>query len=241
MGATRFESQALDLPVELEREIFETAALSDPRSILTLILVAHRVKVWIEPLLYRVVSHHPSSTPTFGTSALASTVSPDELNAILTKCGNSIVNLGLFHRTLPLRRLSADLEPLFGGCAIDMGHRVFSRLTHLDLFDINDYASPQDDWPARFAQLPALAHLSFNFAPSSYTVLVLVSGDPRLMRSKVKDETYAFFAGDARAVFMLWMIFGRLGGCGWGEGLLGIAEEFVRKRRCGELRIIPSA
>ncbi|KAJ7121829.1 hypothetical protein C8R43DRAFT_1136349 [Mycena crocata] len=43
------------LPVELEREIFEIAAHSRPRSVPTLVLVASRVKVWVEPFLYRTI------------------------------------------------------------------------------------------------------------------------------------------------------------------------------------------
>ncbi|KAJ7487113.1 hypothetical protein FB451DRAFT_1026600, partial [Mycena latifolia] len=43
------------LPLELERVIFEFAALSHPRTMMTLLLVASRVKLWIEPLLYRVL------------------------------------------------------------------------------------------------------------------------------------------------------------------------------------------
>ncbi|KAJ6533399.1 hypothetical protein DFH09DRAFT_1406544 [Mycena vulgaris] len=43
------------LPVELEREIFETTALMHPRTIFVLLRVARRTHVWIEPLLYRVV------------------------------------------------------------------------------------------------------------------------------------------------------------------------------------------
>ncbi|KAJ6566090.1 hypothetical protein B0H19DRAFT_1066440 [Mycena capillaripes] len=43
------------LPPELEREIFETAAVSCPTSIPTLMLIAERVKEWVELLLYRVV------------------------------------------------------------------------------------------------------------------------------------------------------------------------------------------
>ncbi|KAJ7439697.1 hypothetical protein B0H11DRAFT_2293343 [Mycena galericulata] len=43
-------------PPELEREIFELSALLDSRVIPRLILVAHRVRIWIEPLLYRVIS-----------------------------------------------------------------------------------------------------------------------------------------------------------------------------------------
>ncbi|KAJ6553069.1 hypothetical protein B0H19DRAFT_1155575 [Mycena capillaripes] len=43
------------LPAELEREIFETAALMHPGTIPTLLRVARRVHTWIEPLLIRVV------------------------------------------------------------------------------------------------------------------------------------------------------------------------------------------
>ncbi|KAJ7633578.1 hypothetical protein DFH06DRAFT_1222301 [Mycena polygramma] len=43
------------LPVELEREIFEWAALLHPRSIPTFLRVARRFQIWLEPLLYRVI------------------------------------------------------------------------------------------------------------------------------------------------------------------------------------------
>ncbi|KAJ7155227.1 hypothetical protein C8R46DRAFT_1356454 [Mycena filopes] len=56
----------LALPTELEREIFELAALLNLRSIPRLLLVARRVKIWLEPLLYRNLSvlgdeRHPQS------------------------------------------------------------------------------------------------------------------------------------------------------------------------------------
>ncbi|KAF7364063.1 hypothetical protein MSAN_01065100 [Mycena sanguinolenta] len=44
------------LPADLEREIFEFAALSNLRSIVVLALVAKRVRSWIEPLLYKNLS-----------------------------------------------------------------------------------------------------------------------------------------------------------------------------------------
>ncbi|KAJ7620105.1 hypothetical protein FB45DRAFT_929482 [Roridomyces roridus] len=47
-------TQAL-LPPELERVIFELAAYTRPLSIPRLMLVAWRVKAWVEPLLYRVL------------------------------------------------------------------------------------------------------------------------------------------------------------------------------------------
>ncbi|KAJ6495101.1 hypothetical protein C8R45DRAFT_163407 [Mycena sanguinolenta] len=43
------------LPLELELGIFRIAALARPTSIPTLMLVARRIKCWVEPLLYRVV------------------------------------------------------------------------------------------------------------------------------------------------------------------------------------------
>ncbi|KAJ7175000.1 hypothetical protein C8R43DRAFT_596341 [Mycena crocata] len=43
------------LPVELEREIFEMVARSRLQTIPTLMLVASRVKIWVEPLLYRTL------------------------------------------------------------------------------------------------------------------------------------------------------------------------------------------
>ncbi|KAJ7762906.1 hypothetical protein B0H16DRAFT_1718739 [Mycena metata] len=51
------------LPLELEREIFEFAAQSRPSGIPSLLLVARRVHIWIEPLLYRtmVVAPDPRS------------------------------------------------------------------------------------------------------------------------------------------------------------------------------------
>ncbi|KAJ7099826.1 hypothetical protein C8R44DRAFT_988622 [Mycena epipterygia] len=48
-------SHALSLPAELERHIFELVAFHHPQSMAALLLVAHRVKIWIEPLLYRVL------------------------------------------------------------------------------------------------------------------------------------------------------------------------------------------
>ncbi|KAJ7472369.1 hypothetical protein B0H11DRAFT_2038757 [Mycena galericulata] len=45
----------LAFPVELEREIFETAATLHRQSIPSLLRVARRVLIWIEPLLYKVI------------------------------------------------------------------------------------------------------------------------------------------------------------------------------------------
>ncbi|KAJ7670022.1 hypothetical protein DFH06DRAFT_1468725 [Mycena polygramma] len=46
------------LPADLERRIFEVASLAWPRSIARFLLVAWRVKTWVEPLLYRIIIVH---------------------------------------------------------------------------------------------------------------------------------------------------------------------------------------
>ncbi|KAJ7887124.1 hypothetical protein B0H14DRAFT_2696630 [Mycena olivaceomarginata] len=55
------------LPPELECTIFEIAALARPKMIPSLILVAHRVKHWVEPLLYRVIMVVPRTRPSSST------------------------------------------------------------------------------------------------------------------------------------------------------------------------------
>ncbi|KAJ7915063.1 hypothetical protein B0H13DRAFT_2001033 [Mycena leptocephala] len=52
------------LPPELERHIFELAALTDRKRIPSYLRVAHRVHLWIEPLLYdTVLLDHPTHPP----------------------------------------------------------------------------------------------------------------------------------------------------------------------------------
>ncbi|KAJ7125818.1 hypothetical protein C8R43DRAFT_1029339 [Mycena crocata] len=48
------------LPPELERLIFEISAIIYPESMPVLLLVARRVKLWIEPILYAVLSIYPA-------------------------------------------------------------------------------------------------------------------------------------------------------------------------------------
>ncbi|KAK7048673.1 hypothetical protein R3P38DRAFT_1874389 [Favolaschia claudopus] len=48
--------QAITLPSELEQVIFEQAAILCPKSIPRFLLVAHRVKIWVEPFLYRTIT-----------------------------------------------------------------------------------------------------------------------------------------------------------------------------------------
>ncbi|KAJ7840155.1 hypothetical protein B0H13DRAFT_2677051 [Mycena leptocephala] len=61
-------SESSELPPELERHIFEICALSRPVMIPKLLLVARRVREWIEPLLYRtMIVVCETATPDFPT------------------------------------------------------------------------------------------------------------------------------------------------------------------------------
>ncbi|KAJ7436983.1 hypothetical protein B0H11DRAFT_635384 [Mycena galericulata] len=69
MKAEPWQPEDRRLPFELERAIFEMAALSRPVHIPKLMLVAWRVKNWVEPFLYRVIFlcdlHRLDSLPRF--------------------------------------------------------------------------------------------------------------------------------------------------------------------------------
>ncbi|KAJ7058903.1 hypothetical protein C8F01DRAFT_1371056 [Mycena amicta] len=130
-------------PPELERNIFETAAWNDPPTMQSLLLVAHRVCIWIEPLLYRVVriadekslsriqnliqkkpalaKKHITHLAVLGSPEPR----PETIQPILTACPNiSYLDLWAYNRNYPellddlqvltrLKRLSVHLLTLF--------------------------------------------------------------------------------------------------------------------------------
>ncbi|KAJ6587440.1 hypothetical protein DFH09DRAFT_1027454 [Mycena vulgaris] len=178
------ETDLTQLPIELERVIFELAAWRYPETIPILIVVARRVCVWIEPLLYQVVLSSggderllhmmQSKPPEFLRQhvhhlALSSVIERSAVTNILSTCTN-ISDLALWTGdTYPelladlrylthLRHLSINIFELFGGRATpDLEQLPFFHLTHLDVFS----AIPESVWPV-FGALPSLTHLSFS-------------------------------------------------------------------------------
>ncbi|KAJ7064307.1 hypothetical protein C8F01DRAFT_984147 [Mycena amicta] len=151
------------LPAELEREISQLAALSYPRMLPTLLLVARRFTEWLEPLLYHVVpvDHTPaayafmraiqSKPPSFLQHAvrrvyLDSCWEQVEVVRALRLCTGvedlavtanytATPLLGILYE-MRLRRFSGYLVSVFGGVdKIDLRHPLFASLTHLDLYD----------------------------------------------------------------------------------------------------------
>ncbi|KAJ7173018.1 hypothetical protein C8R43DRAFT_1231038 [Mycena crocata] len=175
------------LPLELERRIFETVALSDSESTPNFLLVAQRVKIWITPLLYRMIvfSRPLEDRICFEPSSFALAVQfqniskyvehifwdasiADDFDSTLASC-SAVHNLALeraepsqlsFPYAMPLQRLAAiDLSELFSSEPLNLRHTLFAGITHLHLIDDLNNAI----WDDRkdLALLPCLTHLAF--------------------------------------------------------------------------------
>ncbi|KAJ7164242.1 hypothetical protein C8R46DRAFT_1099063 [Mycena filopes] len=108
-------SFSIPIPLELECLIFELAALSHPVWIPSLMLVARRVKHWVEPILYRVVFVGDSGTPLGGGFPVFTRTGL--LTAIATKTpsflSHAIRNINLDH-SVESTRLAAILDACTG-------------------------------------------------------------------------------------------------------------------------------
>ncbi|KAJ7616636.1 hypothetical protein FB45DRAFT_1008068 [Roridomyces roridus] len=184
-------AEASRLPFELERDIFELAARSSPTCIPGLIMVAQRVKTWLEPILYNVLvlSDRPGNLHLSWTtlcfladskplSFWGSTVNhllissryPADIPGILAACGG-VTDLGLRHPEVSPACLPAlsvlPLTRFFAELrplfarAVDFQHPLFRGLTHLG---IADFLTDADcaAWTEGLASLPALTHVSFH-------------------------------------------------------------------------------
>ncbi|KAJ7171440.1 hypothetical protein C8R46DRAFT_993579 [Mycena filopes] len=181
------ENQAA-LPAELEREIFESAALLHPATIPDLLRVARRVHIWIEPFLYRFVLFEQPYTA--GTRALLQ--KPPEFwnlavrHVVLLHWGDAairmlntckgITSLGFdfgdpVHSATaltsvlpqcPIRRLAVWQLPRI---APELRRSQFGAITHLALFDF--YPTITLAFCAEIPHLPALTHCSLYFFPTA--------------------------------------------------------------------------
>ncbi|KAF8169170.1 hypothetical protein K438DRAFT_240345 [Mycena galopus ATCC 62051] len=173
------------LPPELERKIFEIAALSDSGTIPPLLRVARRVLEWIEPLLYRVlvIDGSPRAKPFHRAFQLKPNVVAGgvrhvsfigsglwlakDMQGLLRLCGPRLLSLAGSRSTdirpiLPhlsqLRRWGGNLALLFGGYSvIDLSISAFRTLTHMDIWG----GIEADDTVIcpGLAALPCLTHL----------------------------------------------------------------------------------
>ncbi|KAJ7757230.1 hypothetical protein DFH07DRAFT_958827 [Mycena maculata] len=145
---------------------------------------------------------------------------------------------------LPLKRLHCSLQILFGHAAqIDFAHPLFSRLTHLELFDTVPWTGVTD-----LALIPHLSHLCFTqngFLSDSLPILstckslrVLVfltldeSDPPRLVE---EYSALTQLAKDPRFVMMACDNFDWQMGALTGTDYWSRAEDFIAKRVSGQI------
>ncbi|KAF7330680.1 hypothetical protein MSAN_02453500 [Mycena sanguinolenta] len=176
------------LPAELEREIFEICALSQLTIIPKLILVAKRVKEWVEPLLYRtillgvdlssapslpydivpvVITHKPPAFFHAAVRHLFASMSHRawEVKMILRLC-TGVENLWVHDAD---QTLFSFIEPLplkrlYTASKFKFmpsALHTFSRLTHLHL--VVNLDESMDSVQAFVVALPGLTHLSLWF------------------------------------------------------------------------------
>ncbi|KAJ7477026.1 hypothetical protein B0H11DRAFT_2234979 [Mycena galericulata] len=177
------------LPEDLEREILEIVAFQHPETIPTLVRIARRTLLWLEPLLYRVlvllddaatvriqdrIKRKPAALWRDGPRHLFLSVQshPEFARTLLSRC-TGLEDLMLYcdaerpREFLPaleamqLRRLGVDMSDFFGAQAkMDLCGPAFASITHLLLMDDRFGAADLDVCAAQLAALPALTHLA---------------------------------------------------------------------------------
>ncbi|KAJ7662811.1 hypothetical protein DFH06DRAFT_1325161 [Mycena polygramma] len=177
------EGAAPNLPLDLERHIFELAALTRPVCIPKLMRVAWRVKHWVEPLLYRTlfISHNPiAGIPRCDRELLTTPIAenllhsvrnvqvkaliPEYINTVISACPH-IENLYLMTSValnkfqyrgpggLMLKHLYCP-EDFFVAAVKQIGTAGFSQLTHLELFGTRHRAGESaEDHVARWTTM----------------------------------------------------------------------------------------
>ncbi|KAJ7263937.1 hypothetical protein C8J57DRAFT_1626513 [Mycena rebaudengoi] len=153
-------------PPELERHIFELAAVSHRTIIPTLLRVARRVLVWIEPLLYEPAGFFHDSVRHILFERAYDWANQD-INALLQRCTGLVGFATAYTHCTPdirpmlaqlqVKYLTLELTYLFRDLPVDLRHPLFNSVTHLDLFDARNEFN--NKIYRQLPLLPALTHL----------------------------------------------------------------------------------
>ncbi|KAJ6564611.1 hypothetical protein B0H19DRAFT_1141548 [Mycena capillaripes] len=241
-------------PPELELEIFTTAAIIHEETIPTLLRVAHRVLVWIEPLLYRTLTF-TTARDAARFSAAVQTIKakspafihenvrhlmcsdhfPDqEMDTLLSLC-TGVQHLVLWSRTsrafqvLRSLRLTRLTLPLLDAQMIKSS---LVALTHL-----NGRASAWDFDYRWINTLPSLTHLCVENPIPGYRVLIhnLLEGNEKLQvvictvsSMTVYRTRHGPWIDDERVVMMRLKEHHRQVVLDWKVGIAGGRDSWVR-------------
>ncbi|KXN86503.1 hypothetical protein AN958_09975 [Leucoagaricus sp. SymC.cos] len=176
MSSTSRQFRFIDLPLELQREIFLTSGLEDMGSAIRLVRVSKRAYNWITPIIYDMVTLGSEDTALFLRTlaskparffathvkclCLSVSVKPTDAERILSVCSG--VRFLAFWVNY-LSALSIEAEHLRDLCQssekklLSKGVSAWStNLTHLDIV-----FWPEDDWHVvpDLSQLSALTHV----------------------------------------------------------------------------------
>ncbi|KAJ6465313.1 hypothetical protein C8R45DRAFT_494473 [Mycena sanguinolenta] len=182
------------LPPELERGIFEIAALARPNWIPVLMLVARRVKCWVEPFLYRVVflqsvimpeELHDLGLPNFAMDELDQRFhnclrhvryllvdsEAERKNWPLASC-TGVTNLFAHFRCTPdiLTSISGFTDITYLTidvrtlCGTAVPFPLFLTVTHLELLDFYAQSGEVDSVCLNISLIPCLTHMALNMS-----------------------------------------------------------------------------
>ncbi|KAJ7458609.1 hypothetical protein FB451DRAFT_1273588 [Mycena latifolia] len=212
------------LPLDFERAIFESCALSRPVTIPNLMLVAWRVKDWLEPLLYRVICVSDSlprdGFPHFTLDILQSAINRKpasffhhavrhlyledpcdaaQLCTILAAC-TGVTDL---FAEVPG---AASAAPAFGALplrhlaaiigGLDFTHALFRHITHLTMLELG---GPAAGWEG-LADLPHLTHVAYANPNFAHTLAPILLRCPHLRALHPARAQWLRVAADRRAL-----------------------------------------
>ncbi|KAJ6502872.1 hypothetical protein C8R47DRAFT_1210922 [Mycena vitilis] len=192
-------------PLDLEQEIFETAAVRDPTMIPPLLRVCRRVHSWVEPLLYRVLEIVDRNDPALSAAQIKSASFlhsavrhvyldipmdlPKQLKKLLKDCTGmtdlcigEMFQIDLFDLLGPI--CLRQLNVCVWGDASDrrylLQHPFLRSITHLSLSEQSSgRCATWEEWSA-LATLPALTHLCLSLGFGSEALIHALRECPRL-------------------------------------------------------------
>ncbi|KAJ7479453.1 hypothetical protein B0H11DRAFT_1276209 [Mycena galericulata] len=164
-----------------------------------------------------------------------------------------------------IQRLSVNLGLLFlrrrrsgrtGFCPVNMNHPLFAAVSHLnilDWFDIEDEEPQAMQWLKDLSRLPALTHLAFGSPPHPQVMSTVLDSCPRLdallamfpvinNKQDAAKEYLEYIGGaisDSRFVVAMYNEYDtdwELGARG-GNDIWARAEEFIARKKCGEVEV----
>ncbi|KAJ7714012.1 hypothetical protein B0H16DRAFT_532709 [Mycena metata] len=196
-------TEGFRFPLDMEREILETAAAIHPKTIPTLLRACHRIHSWLEPLLYSVIITTEPDDPVFdaiqrkspaflqnavrhvflganAVKAAAEHLLP-HCSGITSLCFDAFVDrsiLGLLANNTHIRKfnISVALDPSI------LKQPMFLSISHLDIYRDSPVPTKwDDDWCLLASpSLPALTHLCLSDTISVFLLDEVLAGCPRL-------------------------------------------------------------